>query len=107
MLGAIVLLLVACNSGGVGFNGDVVGGACRGDRDCAEQCVGGGDFPDGTCTVACRDDRDCPASTWCAEKAGGVCLLDCYDDRDCRVNYTCKDVDSHGAGGRVAVCIGR
>ena len=54
---------------------DVVGGACRDDRDCAERCLEGRDFPDGTCTVDCRDDRDCPGGTYCVDKAGGVCLV--------------------------------
>lgn len=97
---------VACHGGGdVGPDGGLVGGACRDGRDCAERCVGGGDFPDGTCTVDCRDDRDCPDGTLCIDVEGGVCLLGCRYHEDCRPPYECKDRDREGAGGREAVCI--
>jgi hypothetical protein len=89
----------------VGNNSGLVGGSCRDDRDCYDQCVEGGDFPGGTCTVPCRDDRDCPDFTWCVDKKGGVCLLDCRDWRDCRPDYDCKDTNREGAGGKIAVCI--
>lgn len=111
MLGGAVifaaLLLVQCYGNDVGFHGGVVGGDCHDDRNCADLCLGGKDFPQGTCTLECRDDLDCPHTTSCVEKSGGVCLLDCDVDRNCRVDYVCKDVDRHGAGGRAAVCIGR
>lgn len=89
----------------MGPDGGVVGGACRDGRDCAERCVKGGAFPDGTCTVECRDDRDCPDGTSCIDVEGGVCLLACRYDEDCRPPYECKDRDREGAGGREAVCI--
>lgn len=100
------LLLINCGHNDVGLNGGLVGGDCRDNVDCADTCVGGGDFPGGTCTIPCRDDYDCPGTTWCAEKAGGVCLLGCTVNADCRINYVCKDVDRHGTGGKTAVCIG-
>lgn len=103
LLGAL-LTLTACPED-VGPDGGLVGGSCRDDRDCAEQCVEGGKFPDGTCSVECRDDRDCPDGTWCISEAGGVCLLACGRDADCRGGYDCKDKDREGAGGREAVCI--
>jgi hypothetical protein len=95
---------VHCNEG-VGLDGDVVGGPCRGNRDCAERCLRGGDFPGGTCTVDCRDDRDCPASTYCIDVSGGVCLLDCYDRHDCRRDYRCRNKRRRGHSGRTHVCI--
>ena len=45
--------------------GDLVGGPCHDDHDCVEECVTGGDFPSGTCTVPCNDDHDCPSGTQC------------------------------------------
>lgn len=96
---------LACHGGDVGPDGGLVGGACRDGGDCAERCVRGGDFPDGTCTVDCRDDRDCPDGSWCIDVEGGVCLLGCAYDDDCRPPYECKDRNREGAGGREAVCI--
>lgn len=89
----------------MGPDGGLVGGGCRDDRDCAERCIGGGDFPGGTCTVDCHDDRDCPDGTWCIHTNGGVCLLGCAYDEDCRGGYECRDTDREGAGGKIDVCI--
>lgn len=107
-LGSLVLsglfLATACN-GGVGNDGDLVGGPCDHDRECVEECLGGKDFPDGTCSVACKDDYDCPGGTVCIDKQGGVCLLTCEVDSDCRGGYSCRDEDRKGAGGKAGVCI--
>lgn len=111
-LGPISVFLVllawapACVLGDdVGNQGDYVGGSCSDDRDCDEQCVEGGDFPDGTCTVACNDDGDCPSGTNCIDKKGGVCLLTCDTPSDCRGGYTCKGEKNNGHGGDSLVCI--
>jgi hypothetical protein len=100
-----IAAFVACNGGDVGPEGGLVGGPCRDSRDCAERCVGGGDFPGGTCTIDCRDDGDCPDGTWCIDKAGGVCLLGCGHHDDCRGGYECKWRDRKGARGDERVCI--
>ena len=102
---AFIAFLACHGAGDVGPDGGLVGGACRDDHDCAERCVDGGDFPDGTCTVNCRDDRDCPDGTWCIDVKGGVCLLGCGRNDDCRGGYDCHDREREGAGGREAVCI--
>lgn len=93
------------DGGGVGNGGGLVGGACRDDRDCAERCLRGGDFPGGTCSVWCGSDRDCPPGTYCIDKEGGVCLLDCRDSRDCRGGYECSSEGRRGGPGSVPVCI--
>lgn len=90
---------------GVGWDGPLVGAPCKHDRDCFERCVGGGDFPDGTCTTPCEYDGDCPGGTACIDKAGGVCLLPCGHDDDCRPGYDCNDTKRKGAGGEALVCI--
>lgn len=97
-------LSVACGDDGVGHGGDVVGGECRDDFDCAERCLSGDDFPRGTCSVSCRDDRDCPGGTYCVDEAGGTCLLACGAHADCRPGYVCDDTDRRGGGGDVFVC---
>lgn len=104
---AALLLALVCSSAchDVGPDGGLVGGSCRDDRDCAERCVEGGDFPDGTCTVECRDDRDCPGGTSCIDKKGGVCLLACEYDDECRSRYECKNEKREGTGGKTRVCI--
>jgi hypothetical protein len=98
------LFLFACG-GGVGNDGTLVGGPCATDRDCAELCARGGDFPGGTCTVPCLDDRDCPSDTACIDKEGGICLLLCHFDTDCRPGYECEDESRRGASGKATVCI--
>jgi hypothetical protein len=104
ILFGLILLLGACGSG-VGNEGDLVGGPCRDDRECARTCVTGGDFPDGTCTVACNDDFDCPSGTACIDKEGGICLLLCNFDSDCRRGYECEDESRRGHSGKATVCI--
>lgn len=107
---AIVLLvcggfLSGCGDDDVGFHGDLVGGPCRGGDDCQYRCQGGGDFPDGTCTLPCNIDEDCPFGTYCIDKEGGICLLGCERPDDCRDGYTCKGEKNRGHGGDSLVCI--
>ena len=85
----------------------IVGGACRGDLDCAPgvRCEHGGSFPDGTCALPCRDHLDCPAGTACVDVAGGVCLVACVSDFDCRVSYRCRSRDDRDDNGESRVCI--
>lgn len=102
---ALAFGLAHCHGDGVGHDGDLVGGSCHDDHDCAHRCVKGGDFPGGTCTVDCHDDRDCPDGTFCVDKAGGVCLLGCHQHHDCRGGYTCRHQDREGHDGEILVCI--
>ena len=94
---AVVGVVLGCH------HADVVGGSCRDDFDCAERCLEGKSFPDGTCTVACTDDFDCPGYAACVKRDGGVCLPLCEVDRDCRGKYSCKDEDREGASGKIGV----
>ena len=103
-IGALAILFLTACGGNVGVNSGVVGGECRTDQDCAEECLEGKDFPDGTCSVECRDHDDCPGGSWCIGKEGGVCLMACEDDGDCRDNYDCEEKDSED-GGDEWVCI--
>jgi hypothetical protein len=103
-LASLSLSLTACTHD-VGNEGSLVGGSCDGDGDCQEECLKGGDFPRGTCSVSCRDDADCPAETDCVDKSGGVCLLSCTSRSDCREGYTCKGEKNKGEGGESLVCI--
>jgi hypothetical protein len=102
---ALGLLFVGACGSGVGNDGDLVGGACQENRECAERCQQGGDFPDGTCTVACNDDFDCPGGTACIDTEGGICLLLCNYDNDCRRNYECSGESRKGHSGDATVCI--
>lgn len=100
------LLFGASCSSDIGNDGALVGGSCRDSRDCERECVGGGDFPGGMCTLYCRDDRDCPADTACIDKKGGVCALYCERNADCRGGYECNDEKRRGGPGSDFVCIG-
>jgi len=100
-----IIFGISCNSD-IGQDGALVGGSCRDSRDCERECVTGGDFPDGMCTVYCRDDRDCPPQTACIDKKGGVCALYCDRDSDCRRRYECSNVRRRGGPSSVPVCIG-
>lgn len=106
MILGVCLMALGCGSG-VGNEGDVVGGACNGDADCAggSRCLTGGDFPGGTCSVICESDADCPSATACIDKMGGVCLILCSFDDDCRRGYECEDESRRGAAGSATVCI--
>jgi hypothetical protein len=111
------IFVMGCGSDGVGDDmfadasigneGNVVGGPCQGDLDCADgsYCAQGGDFPDGTCTVACLNDLDCPEGTACIDRDSGICLLLCHFDQDCRREYECKDKSRRGHSGSASVCI--
>jgi hypothetical protein len=83
----------------------VVGGACRGDYDCAERCVAEPEFPYGTCVLSCASDFNCPRYTLCIEKHGGICLSTCYDYRDCRPEYGCRRAKRKGTRGDATVCV--
>lgn len=98
-------LATACGNDGVGNDGAYVGGSCQDDRDCDEECLRGGDFPDGTCSVSCKVDDDCPSGTYCIDKEGGQCLLSCDRPADCRGGYTCKGENNKGHSGESLVCI--
>jgi hypothetical protein len=107
ILGVMGWALAGCGGDGVGNTGDVVGGPCQDDNDCARgsECATGGDFPGGTCTVRCFDDRDCPSGTACIDTSGGICLLLCDFDTDCRLGHECSDESRQGASGSASVCI--
>ncbi len=101
------LMLLFAGCGDVGVNGDLVGGSCRDNRDCEEDCLSGKDYPGGMCSVACRDSRDCPNDTVCSNKDGGVCMLLCRYDDDCRRDYDCKSKGLKGEPGEASICVGR
>lgn len=109
LLFAVAIALVGCHQCGhgddVGWDSDLVGGACEHDGHCVDDCVEGGRFPDGTCTVACDFEGDCPEYTRCVDVEGGICLLSCDRDDDCRGGYDCEDVRRRGSGGHALVCI--
>jgi hypothetical protein len=107
ILVALCGVLAGCGDGGIGNSGDVVGGPCVSDADCARgsQCARGGDFPDGTCVVRCANDGDCPGGTACIDEEDGICLLLCDFDDDCRIGYECDDKSRQGHSGSATVCI--
>lgn len=102
---ALLTLTFACGDDGVGNGGDVVGGACVDNGDCAERCQLGGDFPQGTCTVTCNTDNDCPGGTYCIDTEGGICLLGCDTPSDCRGGYNCEGKTNRTHGGDSLVCV--
>lgn len=97
------LVLAAC--GGVGNEGEVVGGPCTTDNDCDKRCLTSGDFPGGTCSLTCAKHEDCPSGSRCVSEEGGVCLLECSEPGDCRGGYTCKGESNKAGGGESLVCI--
>ena len=103
-LAAAALSVGACGGDGVGRDGALVGGSCELNSDCDEQCLSGGDYPEGTCSVSCDTDDDCPDGTNCIDEDGGVCLLSCELPSDCRGGYTCKGKENRGHGGESLVC---
>jgi hypothetical protein len=107
ILGGLLALSMttACGSDSVGNDGATVGGSCQVDADCDEECLSGGDFPQGTCSVSCNADDDCPGGTNCIDTEGGQCLLACDLPSDCRGGYTCKGKNNKGHGGESLVCI--
>lgn len=107
-IGALALLLLATSCGDDDYGPyAIVGGACRGDLDCAPgvRCEEGGDFPDGTCALPCSDHLDCPHGTACVDEKGGVCLVACTSDLHCRPRYRCKANDDRDGRGESYVCI--
>jgi hypothetical protein len=90
-----------------GYDPSVVGGACRGDLDCAPgaRCQTGGDLPDGTCTFPCAIHLDCTPTSACVDKHAGICLLTCQNDSWCRPGYHCRSVKDRGDGAESLVCI--
>jgi hypothetical protein len=82
------------------------GDGCADDRDCAERCVKGGDWPGGMCTYRCNEDRDCPPGTACVDKEGGVCAFTCSRSGDCPAGYGCRSTKRESGGGEVLVCRG-
>jgi hypothetical protein len=85
----------------------IVGGACRGNIDCAPgaDCQRGGDFPDGTCTLPCNSHLDCISGSACIDTQGGICLVACADNSYCRPGYKCKTKDDRDRRGKSLVCI--
>ncbi|MFO0554393.1 MAG: hypothetical protein U0271_38785 [Polyangiaceae bacterium] len=106
----VVGVVAACgdSTGGVGNDGEVVGGACETASDCADgsRCVIDGSFPDGVCTVACSSDADCPEDSVCISTSGGICLLPCDTNDECRPGYVCDQKSREGADGDLRVCNG-
>jgi len=100
-----VLVAIGCGDGGVGREGDVVGGPCE-----AGGCAGGSTclvdtmFPGGTCTVECETQADCPGGTVCVQEGGGTCLLACDAADDCREGYGCIEKSTMPEGSAL-VCI--
>jgi len=102
---SLMMFAFACGDDGVGNGGDVVGGACAANGDCAFRCEIGGDFPQGTCIKPCNTDGDCPDGTNCINQDGGICLLSCREPADCRGGYNCLGKENRGHGGDSLVCI--
>lgn len=105
-LAASMLWVVGCGNGGVGTDGDVVGGACDAAGGCAggSFCIVEGDFPGGTCSIMCDSQADCPSGSACVTENGGVCLLACESNGDCREGYACEEKSAPGDG-HAFVCI--
>lgn len=103
-----VLVFAACGGRDPGDIDEVIGAACTSDRNCAERCYLGGEFPDGFCSLPCRSDNDCPIDTYCMEVAGGVCMYACpaFDCARLGRDWECRD-KRRKMGGDVAVCTGR
>ena len=109
-LALLVLVLSAiaapgCGDDDVGFEGDLVGGACDTSSDCQYRCEDGDSFPGGTCTLPCNIDDDCPRGTHCIDRDDGLCLLACDVPADCREGYDCEGEENRGTGGDSLVCI--
>jgi hypothetical protein len=102
--------LSACgDDAGVGPNGDVVGGPCTADDDCADgsACITEGDFPGGMCTIdECESNEDCPAGSVCISNEGGICMMTCSSSDDCRDGYRCDGKSLEEGEGDVDVCSG-
>ncbi|MBV8758151.1 MAG: hypothetical protein JO257_12770 [Deltaproteobacteria bacterium] len=103
----LALLLAGCQNLDVSRT---LGARCDKTAECNERClVPSGDWPGGFCTVTCDSAANCPTDSTCIDEQGGVCAFSCVGDADCAflgTGYTCKSVDSHGAGAKVMVCRG-
>ena len=103
---ALGLSIAGCGNGGVGRDGDVVGGPCSASGGCAggSECLTSSMYPGGTCSVSCVTQSDCPGSSVCVTEGGGQCVLPCSSASDCRTGYGCTDRSTAG-GGHAFVCI--
>ena len=93
---------------GIGNDGEVVGGPCDAESACASgsECITGGDFPGGMCTVSCSADADCPEGTYCISNEGGICMLPCDSKADCREGFQCEGKSKEDGAGEKKVCNG-
>jgi hypothetical protein len=100
---------IACGDDDFGPYGGypLVGGACRGDLECAPgvDCHRGGDFPGGTCAFSCDHHVECPRGSACVDVQGGICLAACTHDTYCRRDYKCKRKHDRDGSGDSLVCI--
>jgi hypothetical protein len=98
-------VLCGCGNGGVGTDGDVVGGPCT-ESGCAggSTCLTASMYPDGMCSIECSSQADCPDGTACITEGGGRCVLTCNDASDCRDGYGCNEKSTPGDG-QASVCI--
>ncbi|CAN5707297.1 hypothetical protein BH11MYX1_BH11MYX1_47050 [soil metagenome] len=103
----VVLAVAACQSTDVSRD---VGARCAANSECNQECLTGGSWPGGFCTLLCDSDADCPSDTRCIDEAGGgVCAFSCAADPSCTflgASYTCDQRDSHGGGAKVNACRG-
>jgi len=100
----VAMLLAACGGSDVSRT---VGAECNANGDCDEQCLMGGHYPNGFCSVSCDNDDGCPSETHCIEDMGGVCLFACDFDSDCEFlgqGYTCVMIGVHASNTMVKVC---
>lgn len=97
--------LIGCGNGGVGRDGDVVGGPCS-SGGCAggSTCLEASMYPDGMCSIDCTTQADCPSGTACITEGGGQCVLSCDGADDCRDGYGCLEKSTPGDG-HAFVCI--
>ena len=89
----IAVLLVGCNDGHRLDQIDpTIGATCSSDRDCADRCYLGGDFPGGFCSLTCASDRDCSTDAFCMQIQGGVCMYSCpeFDCARLGAGWSCR-----------------
>ncbi len=103
----LAIALAACQSLDVSRD---IGARCDLASDCNQRCLTpSADWPGGFCTITCDTKANCPSNSTCIDEQGGVCVFSCVADGDCTflgAGYTCKSVDSHGAGTKVMACVG-